>query len=342
MVTRRSLLNTGLMAGAGLMLPGALRRAVAQQPSAAQSERNKSLVRQFKEAQGTKDEAAVMREVLAPDSKRLRAGFEHLANNAKDQGLPSPGTNLRDAIPDRADVIEEMIAEGDQVGMLFRVTGAHRGDFYGIAPTGKKIDVYEAGIFRVADGKIVETWFMADEAGLLKQLGASLPPRKDGKRIAPPVTGAGEDPDAVVRRLEASPLGTPEDRNRLMVARSKGSAPAAGDRTPDYRGTRAGFQHLRDYGVSKGVGDQTITVALPDRRDRIDGFLAEGDRVWMRFKVAGTHGGNLYGMPPTGIRVEAPEIGIMQIVGGKWKQTWYFGDELGLMLQLGALHMLGT
>jgi predicted ester cyclase len=341
MLTRRSLLNTTLAAGAGLMLPMPARRAAAQQPSASQIERNKSLVRRFKESQGTKDEAAVMREVLAPDAKRLRAGFEHLAINAKDQGFPNPGPNLRDAIPDRADVIEDMIAEGDQVGMLFRVTGTHRGDFYGIAPTGKTVNVYEAGIFRVADGKIVESWFMADEAGLLKQLGAPLPPRKDGKRMAPPVTGLGEDPDAVVRRLEASSLSTPEDRNRLMVARSKGSAPAAGDRTADFRGTRAGFQHLRDYGVAKGVGDQTITVALPDRRDRIDGFIAEGEKVWMRFKVAGTHGGNLYGMAPTGIRVEAPEIGVMRFAGGKWKETWYFGDELGLMLQLGALHMLG-
>jgi len=342
MLTRRTLLNATLGLGAGLALPMTARRAAAQQPATSQLEHNKSLVRRFKESQRTKDEAAIMREVLAPDSKRLRAGFEHLGNNAKDQGFASPGPNLRDAIPDRADVIEEMIAEGDQVGMLFRVTGTHRGDFYGIAPTGKAVNVYEAGIFRIADGKIVESWFMADEAGLLKQLGAQLPSRKDGKRVAPPVTGLGEDPDAVVRRLEAGPLATPEDRNRLIVARSKGSAPAPGDRTPDFRGARAGFQHLRDYGVAKGVGDQTITVALPDRRDRIDGFIAEGENVWMRFKVAGTHGGNLYGMAPTGIQVEAPEIGIMRLVDGKWKQTWYFGDELGLMLQLGALHMLGV
>jgi hypothetical protein len=25
---------------------------------------------------------------------------------------------------------------------------------------------------------------------------------------------------------------------------------------------------------------------------------------------------------------------------GKWKETWYFAAELGLMLQLNALHML--
>ena len=38
----------------------------------------------------------------------------------------------------------------------------------------------------------------------------------------PPITGAGEDPDAVIKRLEAGPLATVEDRNRLLVARIQG------------------------------------------------------------------------------------------------------------------------
>jgi predicted ester cyclase len=97
---------------------------------------------------------------------------------------------------------------------------------------------------------------------------------------------------------------------------------------------------LRDYGNAKAVGTETITTALPDRRDRIDGFIAEGETVWMRFKVAGTQGGKLYGLPPTGKRVEVPELGVMRFADGKWKEAWYFADELGLMLQLNALHML--
>ena len=226
------------------------------------------------------------------------------------------------------------------VGMLFRIKATHKANFNGIPPTGKTIDVYEAGVFRLADGKITEAWFMADEAGLLQQIGAKLPARQDGKLAAPPVTGEGEDPDAVVKRLEAGPLNTREDRNRLMVARSKGAAPPADLRARDFKQRRVGFQHLRDYGEAKGVGSETITVALPDRRDRIDGFIAEGETVWMRFKVAGTHGGKLYGLPPTGRRVEVPEIGIMHFADGKWKDAWYFADELGLMLQLDALQML--
>jgi predicted ester cyclase len=161
-------------------------------------ERNKALVLRFKKAQGTADEAAVMKEVLAPGYKRVRGGMHHLGANAAGQGFPGAGNFLRAAIPDRVDVIEEVIAEGDRVGILFRLTGTHQGNLFGIAPTGKKLDVYEAAILRIANNQIVEGWFMADEAGLLKQLGASLPERKDGRRIVPPVTGAGEDPDAVL------------------------------------------------------------------------------------------------------------------------------------------------
>ena len=36
---------------------------------------------------------------------------------------------------------------------------------------------------------------------------------------------AGEDPDVVIRRLEAGPLSSKEDRNRLLIARTKGSVP---------------------------------------------------------------------------------------------------------------------
>src|SRR5712671_3835956 len=141
MLTRRGVLNGTVGAGMAFALPGS-HRALAQ-PSVSQLERNKGIVRRFKESQGTKDEAAAMKEVLAPSYKRGRAGFEHIGNNARDQGFPSAGSYLRTAFPDRTDTIEQVIAEGDMVGMLFKVRGTHRGNYNGIAPTGKTIDVHE-------------------------------------------------------------------------------------------------------------------------------------------------------------------------------------------------------
>lgn len=335
---RRGFLTGVSALGAAALMPGC---ATLGNDGLSQAERNKALALRFTKAQAEKDGEAVISRLVSPGYKRSRAGMQHLDANAQGQGWPSPGPYLRTAISDRVDVIEEVIAEGDTVGLLFRMTGTHRGDLFGIPATGRTIDVYEAVVLRIVGDRITDGWFMTDEAGLLKQIGAKLPPRKDGKRIVPPITNSGEDPDAVLKRLQSAPLVSREDRNRLVVAQSKSSSPPKNYRAADYKQLRQGFQHLRDYGNANKVGHERPTLALPDRKDRIDGFIAEGDTVWMRFKIAGTHKVSLYGFPATGRRVEIPEIGIARFKDGKWQQGWYFGDELGLMLQLGALHMLG-
>src|SRR5262245_13516151 len=108
MVTRREFINGAVGFGTALTMVPAQ---TAQAQTVAELERNKAVVRRFKESQGTKDEADAMKEVLAPNYKRWRAGFEHIGNNARDQGFPSPGSYLRTAFPDRKDTIEQMIAE---------------------------------------------------------------------------------------------------------------------------------------------------------------------------------------------------------------------------------------
>jgi len=145
--------------------------------------RNVAVALRFKKSQGTPEMPQVEKEVLAPEYNRVRGGNFHLASNARDQDFPLPGMYLRTAIPDRVDVIEQVIAEGDRVGLLFRVTGTHTGNFFGIPPTGRKIDVYEVALLRIVNGRMVEGWFMMDEAELLRQLGARMPARKDGRIV---------------------------------------------------------------------------------------------------------------------------------------------------------------
>ena len=91
---------------------------------------------------------------------------------------------------------------------------------------------------------------------------------------------------------------------------------------------------------SNGTAQFTPSVAFPGRNDRITGLMAEGDKVWMQFNLRGTHTASFYGLPATGRRVEMPEVGIMRVVDGKWTESWYFGDELGILLQLNAVNML--
>jgi predicted ester cyclase len=220
------------------------------------------------------------------------------------------------------------------------LTGTHSGNLFGIPPTGKKVDVYEIAILKLSQEKIVEGWFMADEAGLLKQLGAKLPPRNDGKVIAPEIADVGEDGDVVLKRLTEKPPATQADRNKIVVARSKSSTPAKGDRAADFKQRRPGFQNMREYGDANGVGNERLVAALPDRRDTIHDLIAEGDKVWMQFQVRGTQTARLYGLAPTGRRISVPEVGVATFAGGKWQEGWYFADELGALLQLGVPNML--
>jgi predicted ester cyclase len=68
--------------------------------------------------------------------------------------------------------IQYLIAEGDKVFALVRLTGTHEGDFMGIAPTGRPISVDLCDFFRVENGMVLEHWGVMDSAGLMHQLTA--------------------------------------------------------------------------------------------------------------------------------------------------------------------------
>lgn len=75
------------------------------------------------------------------------------------------------AFPDLHVTVDDMIAEGDKV--VFRATnsGTHKGEFIGIAPTGKQVTWTEISICRIKGGKVVEIWSEVDKLGHMKQLG---------------------------------------------------------------------------------------------------------------------------------------------------------------------------
>ncbi len=68
--------------------------------------------------------------------------------------------------------VEDMVAEEDKVAVRATFRGTQRGEFYGIAPTGKSVGIPVMLVYRIADGKIVEHWMNADSLGLMQQLGA--------------------------------------------------------------------------------------------------------------------------------------------------------------------------
>ncbi|MEO7276289.1 MAG: ester cyclase [Vicinamibacterales bacterium] len=67
--------------------------------------------------------------------------------------------------------IEDLIIEGDRVALLGRVTGRHSGEFFGVAATGRRIDIACGFFYRFEDGLIAHERRILDFTGLLVQVG---------------------------------------------------------------------------------------------------------------------------------------------------------------------------
>jgi predicted ester cyclase len=84
------------------------------------------------------------------------------------QGL----TRAQAAFSDISITVEDQIAEGDKVVSRWTIRGTHKGEYMGIAPTGKQVTITGISIYRIEKGKIVEDWANSDMLGMLQQLGA--------------------------------------------------------------------------------------------------------------------------------------------------------------------------
>jgi steroid delta-isomerase-like uncharacterized protein len=86
------------------------------------------------------------------------------------QGVRLLAEQYREAFPDLNFEIHELFGAGDRVAHRWTMTGTHRGEIMGIAPTGKRIEVSGIEINRVAHGKVADSWTVSDSAGLRQQL----------------------------------------------------------------------------------------------------------------------------------------------------------------------------
>ena len=81
-------------------------------------------------------------------------------------------TTLRSAFPDVHYTVETVFAEGEMAAGSITARGTHRGEYFGIAPTGREVTWTETHVGRYENGKLVEHWGNSDDLGLLQQIGA--------------------------------------------------------------------------------------------------------------------------------------------------------------------------
>ena len=95
-------------------------------------------------------------------------------------------------------------------------------------------------------------------------------------------------------------------------------------------------------GASTGVEGfkdfvRRMRAGFPDLRCRVEDMTADGDKVWARGVLSGTHEGEFMGVQPTGNRVKFEVMDIVRFENGRGVEHWGVSDAMSLMQQIGAI-----
>jgi len=75
-------------------------------------------------------------------------------------------------------------------------------------------------------------------------------------------------------------------------------------------------------------------TSFPDMHVSLEEFIAEGNTVFLRSTLTGTHDGEYKGIPPTGRHVATECAEVFRIADGKFAGYWCLTNVAGLMRQL--------
>ena len=96
------------------------------------------------------------------------------------QGLPPTKEGMLEffrrlltSFPDMRMTVDDLIAGDDKTVARVTATATHRGEFMGVPPTGRRVELLLMDIMRFNDaGLVCEHWGLADTLSLMQQLGA--------------------------------------------------------------------------------------------------------------------------------------------------------------------------
>jgi serine phosphatase RsbU (regulator of sigma subunit) len=135
--------------------------------SVSTEEENKAIFRRYIEEVPNQGNLEAVDEIFdrylahQPDGSTLERGPEDVKRFQSE---------FRSAFHNMSLSIDDQIAEGDKVMTRVTLRGTHLGEFRGLAPTGKEIEIKGVSIFRFSsEGKVVESWDALDQLSLMRQ-----------------------------------------------------------------------------------------------------------------------------------------------------------------------------
>jgi predicted ester cyclase len=137
------------------------------------TETNTASFRRLIEAFSTGD-LAVVDELVAPECVEHQRG-----NNPGAEGAKEVIRTLHRWMSDFSLTIEDLVADGDRVWTRNRARGVITGSVMGNPPTGRTVEIDVIDIGRFENGRLVEHWGIADQLGLMLQIGAVPGSRRD-------------------------------------------------------------------------------------------------------------------------------------------------------------------
>ncbi len=137
------------------------------------AEENRAITRQLIEQLFNTGNHEIADEILAADYLDRSPSHPDLSGP---ENVKRAVREWRAAFPDTINTVDDMVAEGDRVAVRWTTHATHRGEFMGLAATGKRIAVTSFGIFRLSKGKIVESWDTFNVVEMMRQLGVNRLP----------------------------------------------------------------------------------------------------------------------------------------------------------------------
>ena len=81
---------------------------------------------------------------------------------------------FQEAFSNKVCIDEARLFMGEWAAAFGRQEAIHSGEFMGIQPTGKKVEIRYMDFWKVSEGKIQDNWVMVDFPFVMKQLGVDV------------------------------------------------------------------------------------------------------------------------------------------------------------------------